>query len=177
MVHMWRSEDNFWESVLSFYHVSPGDWTQGVATSTSNHWGISLAPVYTLEHKSKNHYWYLLSPNEPIQKSCWLSPQNISKIIPFLTVFTIITLIQITHHFSWGSWIQFCFYPHMSIFILNTEVILSQISSQTMLFIFSKPISLNWLQLTWLPCCSSDMSRKFQPLTLCLLFLLYLNLV
>lgn len=24
-VHMWRSNDNFWESVLFFHHVSPGE--------------------------------------------------------------------------------------------------------------------------------------------------------
>lgn len=25
---MWGSEDNFWESALSFHHVNPGDQTQ-----------------------------------------------------------------------------------------------------------------------------------------------------
>lgn len=24
MVHMWKSEDNFQESILSFYHMGPG---------------------------------------------------------------------------------------------------------------------------------------------------------
>lgn len=27
MVYMWKSEDNFQESVLTFHHVGPGDWT------------------------------------------------------------------------------------------------------------------------------------------------------
>lgn len=29
-MYPWRSEDNFQESVPSFYHVGPGDWTQVV---------------------------------------------------------------------------------------------------------------------------------------------------
>jgi hypothetical protein len=43
-VHMWRSEDNLWKSLLSFHHAVPWDWTRAIRlhqAGTFAHWAIS----------------------------------------------------------------------------------------------------------------------------------------
>lgn len=65
--YLWRAEDHFQESILSFHYVGPRDWTQVVRLGSKYLYPIILLPVHSLNLTPKllSYYCFSLVPTRP----------------------------------------------------------------------------------------------------------------